>query len=141
MSAGQAGPARPVLLVVVLECSFWLPLAACTYLALVPRLPELPPFQLSDVILHAVAFSYLTFALVLARFTDREALTRLSRMAFLAMAGYGLALELAQSLVPERTASLKDLLVDLVGIGIGLALARVAAPRLIPLALRVSGGR
>jgi len=57
------------------------------------------------------------------------------------MAGYGLALELAQSLVPERTASLKDLLVDLVGIGIGLALARVAAPRLIPLALRVSGGR
>jgi VanZ family protein len=123
----------------VLEIAFWVPLAACTYLALVPRLPDLPPFALSDVILHAVAFSYLTFALMLARYRGPDRVGAVSVRVFVMMAGYGLLIELLQAFVPERTPSVKDLVVDVVGIAAGLAVARSAVRPLSELALRLAG--
>lgn len=110
----------------VTRCAFWFPLAICTWLALVPEPPEHPVFRLSDVFLHALAFTYLTFALVLAGYGSAVRGRIPYLRSFLIMMAYGLFLELAQSLVPERTPELKDLLVDMVGTVAGLVLAAVA---------------
>lgn len=144
-------PVAGRLTTLTLRLGFWLPLLACTWLALVPEPPDNPVFRLSDVILHAAAFTYLTFAFVLMstppaetmQVSLRSLLTRSQALrALLAMLAYGLFLELAQSFIPERTAELKDLWVDLVGIGIGLLaawlLARPAASLVYLLLSRVS---
>ncbi|MDZ7668496.1 MAG: VanZ family protein [Gammaproteobacteria bacterium] len=99
---------------VSLHLAFWVPLAACTYLALTPS-PPTAVFRVSDIILHAFAFTYLTFALGLAMRAPRLGLVGL------VMLGYGAFIELAQSLEPARHAELKDLLVDAAGIAVGLA--------------------
>jgi len=100
-----------------LQVGFWLPLAVCTYLALTPSPPE-SVFQIGDVFLHAFAFTYLTFSLNLAYPSQRG--LRLGAW----MLGYGLLLEVVQSFEAARSAELKDLLVDLVGICLGLLAAR-----------------
>ncbi len=124
------------LAVFIWRAGFWFPLLICTYLALVPEPPDNPVFRLSDVILHAAAFSYLTFAFVLmakaqtatgSADTARGLHRGTALRAFLVMLGYGIFLELVQSFVPERSAELKDLGVDLLGIGAGLILAAVLA--------------
>ena len=119
-------PLADRLAVLTWRLGFYVPLLICTYLALVPNPPDNPVFRLSDVILHGAAFSYLTFAFVLM---DRgQGLSAaLAIRASVAMLAYGLFLELAQSLVPERTAELKDLGVDLLGIAVGLLLAALLA--------------
>lgn len=126
---GQAG----------LQSAFWVPLLICTWLALSPSQPAAvsafsaavlnalaslglapgPPETLQgagDVVLHALAFSYLTFALGLALPGAGLVLVAACMLA------YGGFLELAQSLLPTRTAELKDLLVDLAGIAAGMLL-------------------
>lgn len=102
-----------------LRAGFWVPLAACTYLALTPSPPD-AVFHVSDVVLHGGAFAYLTFALTLAH-PKAEGWPAAG-----SMLGYGLLLEVLQSFEPARTAELKDLLVDLAGIAVGLSLARIA---------------
>jgi VanZ family protein len=98
-----------------LQLAFWIPLAACTYLALTPSPPD-AVFRVSDVLLHGLAFSYLTFTLGLA-------FASLGRWHIVAlMLAYGTLLEVLQSFEPERSAELKDLLVDGAGILVGLAL-------------------
>ncbi len=104
---------------VCLRTGFWLPLAVCTYLALTPSPPDAVS-RVSDVVLHAAAFTYLTFALTLAHPGTSGV------VAGAWMLGYGLLLEVVQSFEPARSAELKDLLVDLAGIAAGLILARVA---------------
>ncbi len=102
--------------------SFWLPLAACTWLALTPSPPDAVS-RVSDVILHAMAFAYLTFALGLAH----------RRLRWWTLAGwmlaYGAFIELAQSFEPARSPELKDLAVDLLGIAAGLGALAVAGDR------------
>lgn len=125
---GNRSPGRVVRW--LFRTGFWIPLAVCTYLALVPDPPDLPVFKLSDVVLHAAAFSYLTLAFTLMRHGHGHGHDRPGRIyvgAFVAMLGYGIFIEVVQSMIPERSAELKDLLVDLVGIGIGLAVAHVVA--------------
>lgn len=115
---------------VLFHLAFWGPLLICTYLALVPDPPDNPVFRLSDVILHGAAFTYLTFALALVLLSGRNGSRPFSGtglMAFAAMLGYGLFLELVQSFIPERTAELKDVMVDMAGIVIGLSLAWLLA--------------
>lgn len=102
---------------VCLHLGFWVPLAGCTYLALTPA-PLDAVFQVSDVVLHALAFTYLTFTLGLA--FPRLGPWRTAGW----MLGYGLLLEFLQSFEPERAAEVKDLLVDGVGIALGLAVLR-----------------
>lgn len=113
---------------------FWVPLTVCTYLAVVPDPPEHPVFDVSDVVLHAAAFTYLTLAFALTRY-GRD--PRLYARAFVVMLAYGLLLEAVQSLVPERNAELKDLVVDLFGIGFGLALAHLTAKPIFETASRL----
>ena len=122
----ERAPLVDRLAVLIWRLGFYIPLVVCTYLALVPEPPDNPVFRLSDVILHGAAFSYLTFAFVLM---DRGPGFNLALAirASLAMLAYGLFLELAQSLVPERSAELKDLGVDLLGIAAGLLLAAMLA--------------
>jgi VanZ family protein len=100
-----------------LVTAFWVPLAICTWFALEPSPPD-PVFRVSDIVLHAFAFSYLTFALGLA-----HPVVRLP-MLVLSMLGYGVFIEVVQSFEVERSAEIKDLLVDGAGILVGLGLLR-----------------
>lgn len=117
---------------VCLHLAFWVPLAACTYLALTPSPPS-AVFRVSDIVLHAFAFAYLTFALGLAMRVPRLGLVGL------AMLGYGLFIELAQSLEPARHAELKDLLMDAAGIAAGLVALAWAGAWCRRLVHRVAG--
>ena len=98
--------------------AFWLPWLACTYLAFAPSPPD-AIFRVSDVLLHGIAFSYLTFASGLAHHARRW----LPTVGW--MIAYGVAIEFVQSFEPERSAELKDVLVDVVGIGIGIVALRL----------------
>ena len=97
----------------LLRVGFWVPLAFCTYLAFTPSPPE-SVFRISDIALHGFAFTYLTFSLGLAH--------RLRRwwQVGVWMFVYGLLIVIVQSFEPQRSAELKDLVVDCVGIALGL---------------------
>ena len=106
----------------IYRTAFWLPLAICTYLALMPgSYPE--AIQFPDVVLHVFAFTYLTDALVLAHFDiDRNPLTRTFRILWVPatwMFFYAVALEVAQAFTPDHRAEILDLLWDTIGIGVG----------------------
>jgi len=103
---------------ILMLSAFWVPWVVCTYLAFAPSLPE-AVFRVSDVLLHGFAFSYLTFALGLAHHAKRWV------MAVAWMIAYGVTIELVQSFEPERSAEWKDIMVDLVGIGIGVVAFRL----------------
>jgi VanZ family protein len=123
---------------ILFHLAFWLPLGFCTWLALAPDLPDNPVFRLSDIVLHAGAFIYLSFALVLVlEAGTRSVGTRL----YLQVAGwmliYGCALEAVQHFLPVRVAEFKDLLVDAIGIAIGLVCARLLSGWVRDTALRV----
>jgi len=118
------------------QVAFWIPLAACTWFALMPEPPDYSVFRLSDVVQHAAAFTYLSLALTMAQLHGTRTPAFLRTFVF--MLGYGALLEVIQSFIPERSAEFKDLLVDLVGIGIGLLLARWLARPVYDQALRLS---
>ncbi len=101
----------------LLLAGFWAPFMVCTYLAFAPSPPE-SVFRISDVILHGSAFVYLTFALSLCYYPKRVLITATWMLA------YAVAIELIQSLQPERAAEVKDLLVDVGGIAVGGVLIR-----------------
>jgi VanZ family protein len=98
-----------------LQTAFWIPLAICTWLALTPSPPDALS-RFSDVLLHAFAFTYLTFALGLA--WPRLRLRWVAGWMFV----FGLGIEVAQGFEAARVASLKDVLVDAAGIAVGLML-------------------
>ena len=104
---------------------FWLPFAVTTYAAFAPHGVPLP-FQVSDVILHASAFTYLTASLWLAHCAGDRAWTPA-----LWMMAYGVAIEIVQSFEPERSAEIKDLVVDACGIGLGVLLYRYVVSKLV----------
>ena len=120
------------LVVLGLTLAFWIPLAICTYLAFDPSPPD-SVFQVSDVVLHAFAFTYLTFALALAH-QHRHWLVPGAWML-----GYGVFIEVVQAFEPERAAELKDILVDAGGICLGLGLFRWAGAWVRLVAGRIAG--
>lgn len=141
--SGGADRAGHTVALVLFHLAFWVPLLACTYLALIPDPPDNPVFRLSDVILHGAAFTYLTFALVLVLLSGRNAarpFLGIGLLSFAAMLGYGLFLELVQYFIPERTAELKDVMVDMVGIVIGLSLAWLLGRWIRDLVANLSAG-
>ncbi len=113
--------ALPRSLIVV---GFWIPLVFTTYAAFAPQGVPLP-FQVSDIALHACAFTYLTAALWFAHHSE----DRGWKPAVWMMA-YGIAIELIQSLEPTRDAEFKDLVVDAIGIAMGLLVYRWVVVRL-----------
>jgi VanZ family protein len=98
---------------------FWIPFAIVTFAAFAPE--GLPlPFKVSDVVLHAFAFTYLTTALWVAHYHGKPGWKSAGWML-----GYGLLIEAVQSFEPTRSAELGDFGVDIVGILLGLGLYRV----------------
>ena len=109
------------LVTLALALAFWMPLAICTYLAFDPSPPD-AVFRVSDVVLHAFAFTYLTFALGLAHHHRHWFIPAAWMFA------YGLFIEIVQAFEPERAAELKDVGVDAAGICVGLLLTRWLGP-------------
>ncbi len=102
---------------------FWLPFAVATYAAFAPEGMPMP-FRVSDIVLHAGAFTYLTAALWFAHHSTNNGWKPAAWMF-----GYGVAIELIQSFEPTRTAEFKDLLVDVIGIALGVLLYRWVVTR------------
>jgi hypothetical protein len=93
------------------QVGLWLALIVITYLALTPQ-PDAPGLGW-DKANHVAAF------LVLALLADLGWPARAGRLWRLGMLlGYGLSLELAQSLLAHREGSALDLLADAVGLGL-----------------------
>jgi VanZ family protein len=102
---------------------FWFPFAVATYAAFAPEgVPT--PFHVSDVVLHAFTFTYLTAALWFAYFAT-EAWWKSAGWMF----SYGVLIEAIQAFEPMRDAELKDIAVDVVGIALGLVLYRFVVVR------------
>lgn len=108
----------------LMRLAFWPLLVAITAAALLPQGPPMP-FEVSDVVLHAGAFATLTAVLGRAYYEPGR-----WRWPVRWMVLYGLALELVQSFIPDRSAEVKDLIVDAVGIAAGVALWCYAIPHL-----------
>jgi VanZ family protein len=102
---------------------FWVPFAFATYAAFAPEGVPMP-FRVSDIVLHAAAFTYLTAALWLAHHARDNAWKPAAWMM-----AYGVAIELIQSLEPTRSAEIKDLVVDAIGILLGVMLYRSVVRR------------
>lgn len=106
----------------------WRRLALCALLGLMGAAfwaalqPQLAPSGLYgfDKLVHAGAFGLLTLLGVLASASRRTAF-----LAVLAVLALGGAIEVAQSFVPGREASLSDLAGDAAGIAVGLAAVRL----------------
>lgn len=94
--------------------AFWLTLLFTAYNAFAPPGMMITVLKLSDIILHGVTFTVLTALLQLAHLPQRPLAT-----AFW-MLGYGLFIELVQHWLPGRYAEVKDVLVDCLGIALGL---------------------
>jgi VanZ family protein len=80
-----------------------------------------PRWQLSDKVLHALAFGLGTVLLcrALRRQVPTWSLRQIACVSFLAACGYGIVDELHQARVPQRTAEVADVVAD----GLGAALA------------------
>jgi len=110
------------------KAAFWIPFVIATAFALSPKGIALP-FSVTDVALHLFAFVYLSAALGVAYFDAGGA-----RWIAAWMLAYGVAIEVIQFFLPSRSAEVKDLLVDVVGIAIGVIVWRYV---LVPLERRV----
>ena len=104
--------------------------AACFafWAALQPKLAP-PGVYHTDKIVHVLVFAVLGGLAALARTSRRWLL-----LAVLALAGLGVLIEIGQSMVPGRSASLSDLLGDLIGIAAGVAAVEMTAPFWLKLA-------
>lgn len=107
-----------------LIAGFWLAVAFATYSAFAPQDMVTAP-KVSDILLHLTAFFVLTVLLQMAYLRNRMLLA--AGLIFC----YGAGIELVQLVLPERSAEMKDLLVDLAGIALGLVAYRLlGAPAL-----------
>lgn len=86
---------------------FWSAFAAVAYLAFIPSYEPLPEMlSFSDVLNHFAAFAIL----YLLHLSAYPAVAVAKRLGFLL--AYGVAIEAVQALLPTRSASLSDVLVD-----------------------------
>jgi VanZ family protein len=104
--------------IVIFRLALLTTVVAVTYLATTRQ--EIPVAKdISDKANHIVAFYVLTL-LVDYSFPRK----RLGRAKILVLLGYGVLIEITQSLLPDRTPSLFDLFAD----GVGIALYRLSLP-------------
>ena len=85
-------------------------------------------------VLHVAAYAGLTVLIIAAMRSGHIGLGGLT-LVFLAAVAYGALLELAQAAIPGRFATLRDVLLNVLGVAAGLLLA-AAARRLCPLGRR-----
>lgn len=94
---------------------FFTALISISTIAVLPDYNALPPVaSINDLLNHAVAFFTLT---VLYGYAFAHSFRRIGS----SLLGYGLLIEVVQSLLPTRYASVEDVLADLFGILIGIA--------------------
>jgi len=98
---------------------FWGPLLFATYMAFTPISHVITP-SMGDKKLHLLAFTYLSVALWWA-YPRWGA----SYFAAVMLVTYGVCIEVIQAFIPNRFASLSDLLADCIGIGIGLGVVHL----------------
>ena len=112
----------------------YLPFAAgCVAIYLVsdmprPPVPDALTFRFADKLLHAGAYGVLSLLALLGAAHRRGGIAQRARVEAVALAGlYGVVDELHQSFVPNRSATVSDVVADV--IGAMLAMAAVAAWR------------
>lgn len=121
MESTQAQKSRlPILCGVLGATRFWrlallLLLGVVTYLALTPK-PQAPLSLGWDKLNHLFAFTVLA---AVGAMGFARAWTRLA----LGLLAFGVLIEILQSFTPHRSAEWRDLLADLLGIALGLAVA------------------
>ena len=98
----------------VRRVAFWVPVVICFAIATTPS-PGRVVAGMSGEIAHALAFTYLAFALSLAHF-QRGPWWAVVAWLF----AFGVLIEIVQFFVAGRAAELADVAVDVVGIGIGI---------------------
>jgi len=109
-----------------LRTAFFITLASVTLLAFIPDYSSLPAvIEVSDLANHTIAFATLT---LLYRFAYSHTIYRLG----VTLIGYGAGIEVVQAFLPTRSASLLDLLSDIVGILFGIWFYKLVAKRFFP---------
>ncbi|MEO1767825.1 VanZ family protein [Thiobacter aerophilum] len=99
--------------------------AAVVYLSLMPTPPHPLVFPHGDKLEHAATFAWLAFWFL--QITPRRALP------MAALLSLGVAIEIAQSFTPTRSAEAADVVADAVGLLLGAKLAGTRAGRLLAL--------
>lgn len=102
----------------VVKAAFWIPLGACTAVAFTAN-PTGIAAELSGMLAHAAAFTYLAIALCIAHFRTGPVLA-----AALWMLAFGVAIEVGQTFIPGRYGELLDVAIDGAGILVGCVLYR-----------------
>ena len=103
----------------VVKAAFWIPLGLCTLVAFRSDSEGLAA-TLSGVVAHGVAFAYLAVALFAAHFRSGAVLP-----VVLWILAFGVAIEVGQTFIDNRTGELLDVVVDGVGIAVGCVLYRL----------------
>ncbi len=95
------------------KAAFWIPLGLCTAVAFTAN-PTGIAAELSGIIAHAGAFTYLAIALCVAHFRAGPVLA-----VALWMLAFGVAIEVGQTFIPGRGGELFDVVIDGAGILVG----------------------
>jgi VanZ family protein len=101
-----------------LRAMFWSSILAASYFAFAPQSAQ-PDLPVGSIATHGIAFVLLTVALLAAYFPRGPFWIPVSLLA-----AYGLLIEAVQAFIPYRSAELHDLVVDFVGIAVGVVLYR-----------------
>lgn len=101
------------LLNVFVKAAFWIPLGICTAVAFTAN-PTGIAAELSGMLAHAAAFTYLAITLCLAHFRTGPVLA-----AALWMLAFGVMIEVGQTFIPGRGGDLLDVAIDGAGIIVG----------------------
>lgn len=104
---------------VLVKAAFWIPLGACTAVAFTAN-PTGIAAELSGMLAHAAAFTYLAIALCIAHFRTGPVLA-----VALWMLAFGVAIEVGQTFIPGRLGELLDVAIDAAGILVGCVLYRL----------------
>ena len=95
------------------KAAFWIPLGLCTAVAFTAN-PTGIAAELSGMIAHAGAFTYLAIALCIAHFRTGPVLA-----VALWMLAFGVSIEVGQTFIPGRGGDLLDVAIDGAGILVG----------------------
>lgn len=109
----------PTLRNAFVKAAFWIPLGLCTVVAFTAN-PTGIAAELSGILAHAGAFTYLAVALCVAHYRSGP----LAAVA-LWMLAFGVAIEVGQTFIPGRGGELLDVAIDGAGILVGCVLYRL----------------
>ena len=103
----------------LVKAAFWIPLGICTAVAFTAN-PTGIAAELSGILAHAAAFTYLAITLCIAHFRTGPVLA-----AALWMLAFGVMIEVGQTFIPGRGGELLDVAIDAGGILVGCVLYRL----------------